>query len=86
MLNLRDVSTLRQRQEEMARQLEEAQAASRSKTEFLSRMSHEIRTPINGINGLMTLTRTRLGGSNPAAEEYLTRAEDLSQHLLSVTY
>lgn len=84
MLNLRDVSTLRQRQEEMARQLEEAQAASRSKTEFLSRMSHEIRTPINGINGLMTLTRTRLGGSNPAAEEYLTRAEDLSQHLLSV--
>lgn len=84
MLNLRDVSTLRQRQEEMAQQLEEAQAASRSKTEFLSRMSHEIRTPINGINGLMTLTRTRLGGSNPAAEEYLTRAEDLSQHLLSV--
>ena len=84
MLNLRDVSTLRQRQEEMARQLEEAQAASRSKTEFLSRMSHEIRTPINGINGLMALTRTRLGGSNPAAEEYLIRAEDLSQHLLSV--
>lgn len=84
MLNLRDVSTLRQRQEEMAQKLEEAQAASRSKTEFLSRMSHEIRTPINGINGLMTLTRTRLGGSNPEAEEYLTRAEDLSQHLLSV--
>ena len=47
-------------------------------------MSHEIRTPINGITGLMALTRTRLGGSNPAAEEYLTRAEDLSQHLLSV--
>lgn len=84
MLNLRDVSTLRQRQEEMAQKLEEAQAASRSKTEFLSRMSHEIRTPINGINGLMTLTRTRLGDSNPEAEEYLTRAEDLSQHLLSV--
>lgn len=84
MLNLRDVSTLRQRQEEMAQQLAEAQAASRFKTEFLSRMSHEIRTPINGINGLMTLTRTRLGGSNPEAEEYLTRAEDLSQHLLSV--
>ena len=84
LLNLRDVSALRQHREEMAAQLEEAQAASQSKTEFLSRMSHEIRTPINGITGLMALTRTRLGGSNPAAEEYLTRAEDLSQHLLSV--
>ena len=84
LLNLRDVSALRQQREEMAAQLEEAQAASQSKTEFLSRMSHEIRTPINGITGLMALTRTRLGGSNPAAEEYLTRAEDLSQHLLSV--
>ena len=84
LLNLRDVSDLRRQQEEMSAQLEEAQAASQSKTEFLSRMSHEIRTPINGITGLMALTRTRLGGSNPAAEEYLTRAEDLSQHLLSV--
>lgn len=72
LLNLRDVSALRQQREEMAAQLEEAQAASQSKTEFLSRMSHEIRTPINGITGLMALTRTRLGGSNPAAEEYLT--------------
>ena len=84
LLNLRDVSDLRRQQDEMSAQLEEAQAASQSKTEFLSRMSHEIRTPINGITGLMALTRTRLGGSNPAAEEYLTRAEDLSQHLLSV--
>ena len=36
LLNLRDVSALRQQREEMAAQLEEAQAASQSKTEFLS--------------------------------------------------
>ena len=38
LLNLRDVSALRQQREEMAAQLEEAQAASQSKTEFLSRI------------------------------------------------
>ncbi len=45
-----------------ARRLEkalyDAQAADRSKTEFLSNVSHELRTPMNGILGVAQLLRT----------------------------
>jgi signal transduction histidine kinase len=42
-----DITELKQAYNDLAKEQERAQAASRAKTVFLTNMSHEIRTPMN---------------------------------------
>lgn len=68
---------------EYEQKLAQAEEVSQSKTTFLSRMSHEIRTPMNGIIGMLTLAEGKLAQDDPAMQ-YLSRADELSDHLLAL--
>ncbi len=65
---------------EMAR--DEAESASKAKSQFLANMSHELRTPLNGIIGLTDLL---LGGENTHEQaEYLQMVKQAGRELLAI--
>jgi len=60
-----------------------AQAAARSKSEFLSTLSHELRTPLTGIIGLSEMIGTD-GGLNDRDRHYLDLVQDASRQLMAI--
>ncbi|MDR0856362.1 MAG: response regulator [Clostridiales bacterium] len=59
-----------------------AEAASRTKSTFLSTMSHEMRTPMNAIIGMLAIAKST---DDPQKKAYaLDRIEEASEHLLGV--
>lgn len=64
-------------------EVEEAEAASRSKSEFLSRMSHEMRTPMNAIVGLAELAGTAEGVPDDVKSD-LAKLRTSSRYLLNL--
>lgn len=61
--------------------LENARAANKAKTEFLSSMSHDIRTPMNAVMG-MTEIAIRHFDDREKVKSCLVRIEESSKHLL----
>ena len=71
-----------QKAEEMTALAEQAQAASKAKSVFLSSMSHDIRTPMNAIIGFTNIALHQ--DSVPEMHNCLKKIEDSSDHLLAL--
>lgn len=69
--------------EALAEALEQANAANKAKTEFLSRMSHDMRTPMNAIIGITTLAMDETDNQE-AVIRNLNKIHSASRFLLSL--
>ncbi|HEX6133531.1 MAG TPA: ATP-binding protein [Longimicrobiales bacterium] len=70
---------------QLAQRTAEAEAANRTKSEFLATMSHELRTPINAIMGYTDLLDAQIAGTlNDVQRDHLRRITASSRHLLGL--
>ncbi len=77
---LHDISERVEREAQLLAAKDDAEAATRAKTEFIASVSHEIRTPLNGILGMSELL-----GTTPLNEKqrgYLAQVRRSSDNLL----
>ncbi len=81
----RDITERKRAEDAMRFAKEEAQRASRIKSDFLEKMSHELRTPLNAILGFNELLRMKTTGElNQKQEHYVNNISNSGKHLLGI--
>jgi len=81
----RDISARKQAEEELLNAKMAAEAASKSKDEFLATMSHDLRTPLNSIIGFSDILLEGMFGSlNEKQKSYVNNISKGGKHLLNL--
>lgn len=75
---------LRQKHRELEEARQQAEEASRLKSEFLANTSHELRTPLNGMIGFLRLILDGMADDPEEQEEFLQEAHKSALHLLNL--
>jgi signal transduction histidine kinase len=76
--------TLLQKHRELEEAREQAEEASRLKSEFLANTSHELRTPLNGMLGFLKLILDGMADDPEEQEEFIGEAYRSALHLLNI--
>ena len=79
-----DITLLEEKEIELRKSKDTADAANQAKSEFLARMSHEIRTPMNAILGFAEVLRRGYEDNEMERQEYLDTIHSSGQHLLEL--
>ncbi|GAC1587791.1 MAG: PAS domain S-box protein [Hymenobacter sp.] len=78
----RDVTEIRQMQDDLRQAKDAAETALEAKTQFLANMSHELRTPMNGIIGMIDLLDQTV--ENDEQLDYVDTLRKSSDALLTI--
>ena len=82
---VQDVTERVARERELRAATERAEAANRSKSDFLATMSHELRTPIGAMTGYTDLILEEIYGPvTPEQRGHLERIKAVGRHLLNI--
>jgi len=76
-----DIDNLKQVEQDLREKTIEAQAASQTKSRFISSMSHELKTPLNAILGFAQLSQLHPDVSPAQAHAYTQEIMNASRHL-----
>jgi PAS domain S-box-containing protein len=84
LISFDDVTELEEKEIELQKSKEEADAANQSKSDFLANMSHEIRTPMNAILGFTDALRRGFDKNSSESQKYLNTIYSSGSHLLDL--